>query len=91
MSGQTMRRSEPQQSLPSDSTYQSNGYDAYFGTFTVDEAKHTVTHHVEGSVARQLVGKDLVRSYSFDGDRLILKPTSHDENWSVIFEKNRTY
>jgi len=91
MSGQSMRRSEPQQHLPSDSIYQSSGYDAYFGTFTIDEAKHTVTHHVEGGVARQLVGKDLVRSYSFDGDRLILKPTSTDENWSVVFEKNRTY
>jgi len=91
MSGQAMRRSEPKQRIPSDSTYQSNGYDAYFGTFTVDEEKHTVTHHVEGSVARQLVGKDLVRSYSFDGDRLIMKPTSADEHWTVVFEKNRTY
>jgi ketosteroid isomerase-like protein len=91
MSGQSMRRSEPKQHVPSDSIYQSSGYDAYFGTFTVDEVKHTVTHHVEGGVARQLVGKDLVRAYSFDGDRLILKPTNKDENWSIVFEKNRTY
>ena len=86
-----MRRSEPKQQVPSDSIYQSNGYDAYFGTFTVDEDMHTVTHHVEGGVARELVGKDLVRSYSFEGDRLILKPVNADENWSVVFEKNRTY
>jgi ketosteroid isomerase-like protein len=91
MSGQAMRRSEPKQQVPSDSIYQSNGYDAYFGTFTVDGDKHTVTHHVEGGVARELVGKDLVRSYSFEGDRLILKPVNADENWSVVFEKNRTY
>src|SRR6185312_2240022 len=56
MSGQTMRRSAPMQRIPSDATYQSNGYDAYFGTFTVDEDRHIVTHHVEGAVARQLVG-----------------------------------
>jgi len=91
MSGQSMRRSEPKQHVPSDSIYQSSGYDAYFGTFTVDEVKHTVTHHVEGGVARQLVGKDVVRSYSFDGDRLIMKPTNADEHWSVVFEKYRTY
>jgi hypothetical protein len=91
MSGQTMRRSEPKQRIASDAIYQSNGYDAYFGTFIVDEDKLTVTHHVEGGVARQLVGKDLVRSYSFDGDRLIFKATSPDEYWTVVFEKNRTY
>jgi hypothetical protein len=91
MSGQAMRRSEPKQQVPSDSIYQSNGYDAYFGTFTVDEDKHTVTHHVEGGVARELVGKDLVRSLSFDGDRLILKPTNPDEHWRVVLEKNKSY
>jgi len=91
MSGQTMRRSEPTQKIPSDSTYLSNGYDAYFGTFTVDEEEHTITHHVEGGVARPLVGKDLVRSYSFDGDRLIMKPANSDEHWKVVFEKNRAH
>ena len=91
MSGQAMRRSEPKQQVPSDSIYQSNGYDAYFGTFTVDEDKHTVTHHVEGGVARELVGKDLVRSYSFEGDRLILKPMNADEHWTVVLEKNKSY
>jgi ketosteroid isomerase-like protein len=91
MSGQTMRRSEPKQRIPSDAIYQSNGYDAYFGTFTVDEVKHTVTHHVEGGVARHLVGKDLVRSYSFEGERLVLKPVNADEHWTVVLEKNRTY
>src|SRR5215471_4822963 len=25
-----------------------NGYDAYFGTYTIDPAIHTVTHHLEG-------------------------------------------
>lgn len=86
-----MRRSEPKQRIPSDSIYQSNGYDAYFGTFTVDEEKHTATHHVEGGVAPQLVGKDLLRSFSFDGDRLTMKPVNSDEHWTVVFEKNKTY
>jgi len=39
----------------SDSTVVANntqsisGYDAYFGTYTVDESKRTVTHHAEGA------------------------------------------
>jgi len=48
-------------------------------------------HHIEGGVARQLVGKDLMRSYSFDGDRLIMKPTNADEHWTLVFEKNKGY
>ena len=27
-------------------------YDAYFGTYVVDEARHIVTHHVEGELPR---------------------------------------
>jgi hypothetical protein len=90
MSAQAMRRSATVQA-PSDSIYVNNGYDAYFGTYTVDEASHTVTHHVEGSVARQLVGKDLVRSFAFDGNRLILKPTASGEHWTVTLEKIRSH
>jgi Lipocalin-like domain len=76
MSEQVMRRSASDVQVPSDSIYLNNGFDAYFGTYTIDEAKHTITHRVEGSVARQLVGKDLVRSFAFEGDRLTLKPTN---------------
>jgi Lipocalin-like domain len=54
-------------------------------------AREPVTHHVEGSAARQLVGKDLVRSFQFSGDRLILKPTNADEHWTVVVEKIRSY
>ena len=52
-----------------------NGYEAYFGTYTVEETAHTVTHHVEGAMVLANVGKYLVRNYSFQGahdDRLAL-------------------
>src|ERR1700756_2731787 len=40
--------------------YVLNGYEASFGSYDVDEIAHTVTHHVQGSVTRDLlVGKDL--------------------------------
>jgi hypothetical protein len=51
------------------------GYLGYFGTFTVDEKTHTVTHHCEGSLSPGWVGVDLVRRYEFSSnDRLILMP-----------------
>lgn len=47
-----------------------NGYDAYFGTYTIDEPKHTVTHHVEGALAASDVGKNLVRTFELSGNTL---------------------
>ena len=46
-----------------------NGYEASFGSYDVDEAAHTLTHHVQGSITRDLlVGKDLPRVYQFTAD-----------------------
>jgi hypothetical protein len=40
--------------------YVLNGYEASFGSYDVDEIARTVTHHVQGSITRDLlVGKDL--------------------------------
>lgn len=52
------------------------GYVAYFGTYTVDEAKHIVTHHQEGSIESGKVDQISVqRSYEFEtDDRLVLMP-----------------
>jgi len=68
--------------------YVQNGYEASFGSYDVDEAAHTVTHHVQGSVTRDLlVGKDLPRVYQFTPEgRLILKSARPDEHWSVTWE-----
>src|SRR5690242_21934903 len=49
--------------------YVQNGYEASFGSYDIDEATHTVTHHVQGSNTRDLlVGKDLSRVYRFTND-----------------------
>jgi hypothetical protein len=68
--------------------YVQDGYEASFGSYIVDEAKHTVTHHVLGSVTRDLlVGKDLPRVFQFIDDRhLIIKSANPDEHWSVSWE-----
>jgi hypothetical protein len=47
-------------------------FDAYCGTYEVDEKKRTVTHHVEGSRLPGWVGTDQVRHFRLSGNRLIL-------------------
>jgi len=66
--------------------YSANGYEGYFGRFDVNEATHSVTHHVEGALVRSLIGKDLTRIYTFSGNQLILKSSRADENWQIIWE-----
>lgn len=67
--------------------YVLNGYEASFGSYDVDEATNTLTHHVQGSVTRDLlVGKDLPRIFKFDGDgHLIIRSASADEHWAVTW------
>lgn len=68
--------------------YDQGGYEAYYGTYNVDEAAHTVTHHVEGALVRSLIGKNLTRVYRFEGNQLILKSSRPDEHWTIAWEHN---
>lgn len=45
---------------------------AYAGTYTLDTAAHTVTHHIEVSWDQTRTGESHLRSYRFEGDRLTL-------------------
>ena len=67
--------------------YVLNGYEASFGSFDVDESKHLLTHHVQGSITGNLlVGKDLPRLYQLTGDgKLIVRSARPDEHWSVTW------
>ena len=67
--------------------YVKSGYEASFGSYEVNEAAHTVTHHVQGSITRGLVGKDLSRAYQFSDGHLIIRSTRPDEHWSVGWER----
>ena len=50
-----------------------DGYVAYFGTYSIDDAKSAVTHLVTGASFPNWIGVDLVRYYLFDdGGRLQL-------------------
>jgi hypothetical protein len=71
-----------------DNQYVKNGYEASFGSYDINEAAHTVTHHVQGSITGQaLVGKDLLRRYQFTQDgHLIIRSADAKETWSVTWE-----
>jgi hypothetical protein len=49
-----------------------NGYEAYFGTYTIEETSHTVTHHLEGALAAADVGRNLTRQFQVSGDKLTI-------------------
>lgn len=69
---------------PGDNSQSVNGYDAYFGTYTIDEAKHTVTHHLEGALAAADVGKNLVREFQVSGDKLTIIVRTNSPNGKQI-------
>lgn len=49
------------------------GYTSYYGTYTLDAANKTITHHVKGSLAAAWVSGDQVRYFDVADDRLTLK------------------
>ena len=75
---------ESQSSLTND--YVLHGYEASFGSYDIDERAHTLTHHVQGSITRRLIGKDLARSYQFSHRLLIIRSVRSDEHWSVKWQ-----
>lgn len=67
--------------------YVRDGYEASFGSYDVDEARHLVTHHVQGSITGDLlVGKDLPRMYRFSAEgHLVIRSAHPEERWSVTW------
>ena len=59
-------------STPQEAKLAIQTYEAYFGTYEVDEEKGTVVHHVEGSLLPNWTGSDQVRFCEFSDDQLIL-------------------
>jgi hypothetical protein len=70
-----------------ESGYSQGGYEATFGSYVVDERTRTFTLRVEGALARSLIGKDLPRRYELTDNRLVVRPVSAAEQWSVIWER----
>jgi Lipocalin-like domain len=49
-----------------------DGHASYFGTYAIDPATQTVTHHVRGAWYPNWIGNDQLRHFKFDGSRLVL-------------------
>jgi hypothetical protein len=64
-----------------------SGFVAYFGTFDVDEASHTVVHHVVGALNPSWPGTDLKRTYEFSGDRLTLTAAGANGTLVLVWQK----
>lgn len=67
-------------------------FDAYCGTYTIDEEKGTITHHVEGAKFPNWVGTDQVRHFELKDDRLYIRATLKikREDWQGFAELVRT-
>jgi hypothetical protein len=87
LSVQVMDRAPKEQKAAGPEQYSQGGYEASYGTYTVDEHTHTFTFHVDGALVRSLIGKDLVRAFEISGTRMIVKSTRPDEHWRVVWER----
>lgn len=54
-------------------TLAQNGYDAYFGKYSVDDRNGTVTQELMGSLSAANVGMVLTRAMEVRGDTLVIK------------------
>ena len=68
-------------------------YTAYFGTYSVDWQRSTVTHHVTGNLFPFYIGTDQKKTFELNGDRFILKVSwvVNGVHWNGIrvFERMR--
>lgn len=68
------------------------GFNAYFGTYNVDDVEGSVTHHVEGAMYPNWTNTDLKRFFKFDNNKLELTTTPMQQNdnkviWRLIWER----
>jgi len=49
------------------------GYDAYFGTYSVDRSTGEVLHRLEGALTPENVGIEVSRTLAVDGDTLVIQ------------------
>ena len=83
MSAMLMRsdRKKISTALPENATTEelrdlTGGFTSYYGGFDIDESKKIVTHHLKFANNPNWVGTDLVRSYNFENNNLVLTAAS---------------
>ena len=68
-----------------------DSYMAYYGTYTVDPAAGTITHHLENSLLPDLKGRDRVRYFEFQGDNRIVLMPQEDGKGGVVTREHADY
>jgi hypothetical protein len=64
------------------------GFNAYFGTYDIDEPSRTVIHHLQSALIPSWVGSDQRRNYEFAGpDRLIMLNTASQAAYRLIWQR----
>jgi len=56
----------------SNNTRAQGGYDAYFGTYHVDDVSGAVTQRLTGALSRESVGMEITRTMCVEGDQLTI-------------------
>ena len=67
--------------------YTMNGYEAYYGPVTIDDAAKTFVITVESSLVRNLIGQSMTRVFEVSGDTLVLTPVDPAEGWRVTYAR----
>jgi hypothetical protein len=66
------------------------GFNAYFGTFEVDEPSRTVIHHLESALIPSWVGSAQRRKYEFSGrDQLLLFNIANEAAYRLVWQRQR--
>jgi hypothetical protein len=64
------------------------GFNAYFGTYEVDEPSRTVIHHLQSALIPSWVGSDQRRKYEFSGhDQLIILNTASQADYRLVWHR----
>jgi lipocalin-like protein len=64
------------------------GYDAYFGTYSVDEAAGTLTTHIEASISPANIGATYLRDIRVVGDELFIRLSTTALDGTAITRTN---
>jgi Lipocalin-like domain len=80
--------SVPQRVQAKNNTAAVDGYDAYFGTYTVDEAAGTLATHLQGSISPVNMGKTYVRDVRVVGNELLVQLKTSGVDGTIITRTN---
>jgi len=78
----------PERVQAKNNTVAANGYDAYFGTYSIDEIAGTLTTHLEGSISPANVGSTYVRDMRVVKNELIIQLHTTAVDGTAIIRTN---